>query len=98
MTRKIIQICESAMEECSNISALCDDGTLWYLNDIRKGWRLYPEIPQAQPEYFKYLTTNIDELYKKDRAEGLNDEEKEELRGLLEDLERYKTVENNHAN
>ncbi|MCT8572490.1 DUF896 domain-containing protein [Glaesserella parasuis] len=91
MIRKIIQICESAMEECSNISALCDDGTVWYLNDIRKGWRLYPEIPQDKPEYFEYLITNIDELYKKYGAEGLNDEEKEELKDLLEALKRYKT-------
>ena len=50
MTRKIIQICESAMEECSNISALCDDGTVWYLNDIRKGWAKYPNIPQDTQE------------------------------------------------
>lgn len=49
--RKIIQICEStllssSMGDCFNISALCDDGTLWYLNEINKGWFKYPDIPQ----------------------------------------------------
>lgn len=72
MTRKIIQICESSlssdsMGDCFNISALCDDGTVWYLNDIRKGWAKYPDIPQdtyeplqdprpmSQAEYEKFL-------------------------------------------
>lgn len=34
----------------ANISALCDDGTVWYLNDIRKGWAKYPDIPQDTQE------------------------------------------------
>lgn len=51
MARKIIQICESAMACDSmgdqfNISALCDDGTVWHLNDINKGWFKYQDIPQ----------------------------------------------------
>ncbi|MCB4227899.1 hypothetical protein [Mannheimia haemolytica] len=49
--RKIIQISESFVDGHSvgdyfNISALCDDGSLWYLNDFKKGWQRYPDIPQ----------------------------------------------------
>lgn len=51
MTRKIIQICESAVGDHygnveSKISALCDDGTVWYLLDFSEGWQKYPVIPQ----------------------------------------------------
>lgn len=53
--RKIIQICESTMVSDSmgdqfNISALCDDGTLWCLNDFNIGWVKYPDIPQEEPQ------------------------------------------------
>ncbi|MCY6396679.1 MULTISPECIES: hypothetical protein [Actinobacillus] len=63
MTRKIIQICESTMVSGSmgdqfNISALCDDGTVWYLNDVRKGWFKYPDIPQEDPQNDNQLSTN----------------------------------------
>ncbi|WP_409500144.1 DNA-directed RNA polymerase subunit alpha C-terminal domain-containing protein [Mannheimia glucosida] len=49
--RKIIQICESSMAcdslgDMFNISALCDDGTLWHLYSLKDGWHKYPDIPQ----------------------------------------------------
>ncbi|SEP87515.1 hypothetical protein [Basfia succiniciproducens] len=61
MTRKIIQICESAMVcdsygDMWNLSALCDDGTVWLINGIRdsKGnpceWHRLPDIPQDKPK------------------------------------------------
>ena len=55
MTRKIIQICESAVGDHygrveSKISALCDDGTLWYLLDFSEGWQKYPNMPQDEPK------------------------------------------------
>lgn len=95
MTRKIIQICECAitsgnMGDQFNISALCDDGTaMVFKRNKKKGWFKYPNIPQDNPAYFEYLTTSIYKLFKKDRAEGLDNDEKEELEELLDDLERY---------
>ncbi|MDY5105784.1 MAG: hypothetical protein SPE78_01355 [Actinobacillus minor] len=61
MTRKIIQICESTMVsdlygDAWNLSALCDDGTVWCINGIkdRNGnpckWARLPDIPQDEPE------------------------------------------------
>ncbi|HDR1324633.1 hypothetical protein QQW93_06715 [Pasteurella multocida] len=47
--RKIIQICESTITSSSfgdawNLSALCDDGSLWCFNG--KNWGRLPDIPQ----------------------------------------------------
>ncbi|WP_233139349.1 hypothetical protein [Aggregatibacter actinomycetemcomitans] len=57
MARKIIQICESSM--CSdsfgdswNLSALCDDGTVWVIDGVKgldglnRKWVQLPDIPQ----------------------------------------------------
>lgn len=44
--RKIIQISVSAASEGLFLAALCNDGTIWYRNDVRSSWIRYPDIPQ----------------------------------------------------
>ncbi|WP_109078438.1 hypothetical protein [Aggregatibacter kilianii] len=57
MARKIIQICESAMcgesfGDLWNLSALCDDGSVWIIGGLRDfngnpcKWVRMPDIPQ----------------------------------------------------
>lgn len=69
--RKIIQISESTIVsdiygEGWNLSALCDDGTVWIINGVRDGkgnpceWLRMPDIPQDEipmtpSEYAKHL-------------------------------------------
>ncbi|MGY4677634.1 hypothetical protein ACWIT3_07875 [Pasteurella sp. P03HT] len=59
--RKIIQICESTITSSSfgdswNLSALCDDGTVWVIDGIAdysgkpKEWVRVPDIPQDEPQ------------------------------------------------
>lgn len=45
--RKIIQISETE----TTITALCDDGTLWYMASIQDGWKtIRSDIPQYEIE------------------------------------------------
>lgn len=49
--RKIIQISESVSSDkwCENpwnLTALCDDGTVWIINSSDDGWVQLPDIPQ----------------------------------------------------
>lgn len=50
MKRKIIQIASEYLGEKyvepSTVLALCNDGTVWSLNEDRKGWGKLPDIPQ----------------------------------------------------
>ncbi|MCW4596781.1 hypothetical protein MB831_04740 [Pasteurella multocida subsp. multocida] len=59
--RKIIQICESASAshafgDCWNLTALCDDGSVWVIDGIcdfkgnPKEWKRLPDIPQDEPQ------------------------------------------------
>lgn len=47
--RKIIQISESNDKGDWNVTALCDDGTVWHINYISNSWKKLPDIPQEQP-------------------------------------------------
>ncbi|OOF81816.1 hypothetical protein [Rodentibacter caecimuris] len=52
MTRKIIQICESAIPATVthsaewSLTALCDDGTVWNKSTINKPWVQIENVPQ----------------------------------------------------
>lgn len=58
MARKVIQVCESNAgvqhDVDWNVTALCDDGTLWWLNNVNGPWNSLPDVPQeivkANPE------------------------------------------------
>ena len=43
--RKIVQIAADA----GGITALCDDGSLWWMGDGVTGWYRLPDIPQDEP-------------------------------------------------
>ena len=57
-TRKIIQICAAGgafgdVDGGTNIEtelyALCDDGTVWYLTNNTRGWKEIIDVPQPLP-------------------------------------------------
>ena len=54
--RKIIQISVSTNLDGYNKSqvtvALCDDGTVWFLETFDVGWVKYPDIPQDKTSIF----------------------------------------------
>lgn len=46
MGRKVIQISQSTGNDEWHCSALCDDGTMWDINNIDEDWVQLPDIPQ----------------------------------------------------
>lgn len=55
--RKIVQISvtgvvNNSSTQCNYVTAaLCDDGTVWVIDDYAdRGWLKYPDIPQPTPE------------------------------------------------
>jgi hypothetical protein len=48
---KAIQI----VTHSANLIALCDDGTMWSLNDHRKSWNKLPDIPSPNPMHIQIL-------------------------------------------
>ncbi|HDR1063376.1 hypothetical protein ROV67_00110 [Pasteurella multocida] len=74
--RKIIQVAISNTEDGGETIALCDDGSLFGIGSLQKGWFRYPDIPQpmCKGEY-DYVQT----LWKQFRSGKLDDEGKEEL-------------------
>ncbi len=92
MKRKIIQICSNFIGESyvypDSIYALCNDGTVWELENSKK-WRLLPEIPQDNPTYKAFLDKSIDDLRVKGRTKSLSEDEKKELLDLIEQRKNY---------
>lgn len=81
--RKIIQI--AAGEQTI---ALCNDGTLWQFKTSIQSWVRYPAIPQGMTgsEHTQaYLDSEIGSLFLKERQTGLDSDEREYLKELLED-------------
>jgi len=54
MARNVIQICESNTaindDVVWNVTALCDDGTLWWLDNINGPWKKLPDVPKNEDE------------------------------------------------
>ena len=54
--RKIVQIAAAGHENVSTtqsnltLFALCNDGTVWDINNQQATWRQLPPIPQAEPD------------------------------------------------
>ena len=52
MARKVIQISECYMSAGSgmggswNLTALCDDGTMWIIHNVNEDWSQVPTVPQ----------------------------------------------------
>lgn len=47
LARKIIQITSVGTKYQIGLYALCDDGSVWFLNEAdRRDWRPIPKIPQ----------------------------------------------------
>lgn len=95
-TRKIIQISTALIPETdlSGIeqvtTALCSDGTVWGFSTKNEKWRLYPEIPQDNPEYEEYLNNEYDKLIVAVRTRNLSDDELDYLEELKESINKYK--------
>ena len=59
MSRKIIQISGESIpgdtqnEHWFNLTALCDDGTLWEFYGLTPAWRRLPSVPQDETEVAK---------------------------------------------
>lgn len=53
-SRKIIQICSSSLRDDyiapDILYALCDDGTVWFMESVDKGWHKISDIPQGEEE------------------------------------------------
>jgi hypothetical protein len=52
--RKIVQIATAARNDSEGdgsrfLYALCDDGSIWRMSDLR-GWHQLPDIPQGTPK------------------------------------------------
>lgn len=90
--RKIIQICSNYNSDAfdnESLYALCDDGTVWAQISGKLGWLLLPAIPQDNKSIEEYLNAEIENLVLKDRQQGLNEEEKQKLKELLEQKKSY---------
>lgn len=95
-TRKIIQIStvlipETDLSNAEQVTtALCSDGTVWNFSSGNKEWRLFPEIPQDNPEYEESLYNELERLKAIERTRKLSDDELNRYRELRNSINSYK--------